>query len=112
MAAHSRSPIVNSVVSTPELLLRGSWAPVDISDRLQNLVIEDYPAALCATSLRQILTAEAPEGIIIYVSEEEEIEEELAMSENEYVSASDTLYAISEDLQQVIETAAKLHEKI
>lgn len=111
MAARSFSPIVEPVGASPERVLRDCHTPADATNLLQDTDMEGHLATLRVTYVWQNTAIEAPQNVAPSVSEEE-IEDELDMSGDEYIPSSQKIYSTPEDVQQMIEAAFKDHNEI
>lgn len=73
--------------------------------------IEEHLAALRATSCWQTLAIWAPRDVATDISGEKENKEELRISQKEYIPASLTVLADTEDEQRMNEAAFKVHKE-
>lgn len=74
--------------------------------------MEGHLAAGCITNLCQNSTTEATHDVTTDVREEDEIEEELELSEAEYIPESQAVYATLRNVQQMVEGALRVYDEI
>lgn len=102
MVARSCNSNVDSVGVNPDCILRGSRIPADVSNTSQKPDKEGHLAAFRTTSHWQDSNYQALQDVSLDVHEEEEIKQELKMSEEYYIPACKTLYTTSEEVQDMI----------
>lgn len=103
--------MLNQSEVTLERILRYLQTPRDATNLLRVPDKEGYLAALRATNFWQIATTHAPQDVALIVLKDKVIEEDLEMSEHEYIPSSQAMDETPQDLQHVVKGALKVHKE-